>query len=113
MKYSDEQVIADVHEVFASEEAKEKGERPVCLSFQNPYSLHVVNETEGGYNITFKKWNPFSDDTGFNVGFDLVGTINNETLSDTENVEKIVAPFGVRGLPFGFSSRGHRFIEVK
>ena len=77
MKYSDEQVIADVHEVFASEEAKEKGERPVCLSFQNPYSLHVVNETEGGYNITFKKWNPFSDDTGFNVGFDLVGTISN------------------------------------
>lgn len=77
MKYSDEQVIADIHEVFASEEAKEQGERPVCLSFQNPYSLHILNETEDGYNVTFKKWNPFSDDGQYNVGFDLVGIISN------------------------------------
>ena len=40
-------------------------------------------------------------------------TDNDEVYIDFENVEKIVAPFGVRGLPFGFSSRGHRFIEVK
>jgi len=38
---------------------------------------------------------------------------NDEVYVDFDNVQKIVAPFGVRGLPFGFSSRGHRFIEVK
>ena len=60
MKYSDEQVIADIGEVYANDEAKENGERPICMSFKNPYSLHIVNESEQGYNITFKKWNPYS-----------------------------------------------------
>tara|TARA_B100000965_G_scaffold371738_1_gene360926 strand:+ start:131 stop:457 length:327 start_codon:yes stop_codon:yes gene_type:complete len=77
MKYSNEYIIADISEVFANEEAKADGERPVCLSFENPYSLQVVNETEGGYNVTFKKFNPFSDDRRYNVGFDLVAMINN------------------------------------
>ena len=77
MKYSDETVIADVGEVFQNEEAKEKGERPLCLQFINPYTLHVVNETEDGYNVAFKKWNPFSDDKEYNVGFDLIGIISN------------------------------------
>ena len=77
MKYSDEQVIADIGEVYANDEAKEKGERPICMSFRNPYSLHIVNETEGGYNVTFKKWNPYSDDGTYHVGFDLIGLISN------------------------------------
>ena len=40
-------------------------------------------------------------------------TDNDEVHVEFDNVEKIVAPFGVGGVPFGFSSRGHRFIEVK
>ena len=77
MKYSNEQVIADISEVFQTDDAKENGERPICLSFKDPYSLHVVDETESGYNVTFKKWNPFSDDERYNVGFDLIGLISN------------------------------------
>ncbi len=77
MKYSNEQVIADVGEVFQNEESKENGDRPLCLQFTNPYTLHIVNETEDGYNVTFKKWNPFSDDLAYNIGFDLVGIISN------------------------------------
>ena len=46
MKYSNEQVIADVGEVFQNEESKENGDRPLCLQFTNPYTLHIVNETE-------------------------------------------------------------------
>ena len=77
MKYSNEYVIADVSEVYQSDDSKEKGERPICLSFADPYSLHVVDETQSGYNVTFKKWNPFSDDKRCNVGFDLIGLITN------------------------------------
>ena len=77
MKYSNEQVIADISEVYQEDDSKEKGERPICLSFGDPYSLHVVDETENGYNVTFKKWNPFSDDQRYNVGFDLIGLISN------------------------------------
>ncbi len=77
MKYSDEQVIADIGEVYANDEAKENGERPICMSFKNPYSLCIVNESEQGYNITFKKWNPYSDDGQYHVGFDLIGLISN------------------------------------
>lgn len=40
-------------------------------------------------------------------------TENNEVYVYFNNVEKIVAPFGGRASPVGFSSRGHRFIEVK
>ena len=38
---------------------------------------------------------------------------NGDMYIEFDNVKKLVAPFGVRGIPFGFSSKGHRFIEVK
>ena len=41
-----------------------------------------------------------------------------QTIADNEyaqfkEIKKLVAPFGVRGTPSGFSEKGHRFIEVK
>lgn len=41
-----------------------------------------------------------------------------QTIADNEyaqfkEIKKLVAPFGVGGTPFGFSEKGHRFIEVK
>ena len=38
---------------------------------------------------------------------------NGDVYVEFDNVKKLVAPFGVGGIPFGFSSKGHRFIEVK
>ena len=38
---------------------------------------------------------------------------NGDVYIEFDNVKKLVAPFGVRGIPSGFSSKGHRFIEVK
>lgn len=38
---------------------------------------------------------------------------NGDIYIEFDNVKKLVAPFGVGGIPFGFSSKGHRFIEVK
>ena len=90
MKYSDEQVIADIGEVYANDEAKENGERPISMSFKNPYSLHIVNESEQGYNITFKKWNPYSDDGTYHVGFDLIGLISNGKPAVVEAYEQKV-----------------------
>ena len=92
MKYSNEQVICDVGEVFHDQESKEKGEKPICLNFADPYTLHVVNETEDGYNINFKKWNPFTDDRSFNVGFDLIGIISSaKPAVQTAYEQKILA----------------------
>lgn len=76
MKYTGQQLIADVGEVYNSKESKEEGERPICLSFSNPYVLEIETQTENGYNLRISKWNPFTDETSFNVGFDLVGTLH-------------------------------------
>lgn len=76
MKYTGQQLIADVGEVYQSEEAKEEGARPLCLTFTNPYLLVVEDETASGYNLRMSKWNPYTDERAFNVGFDLVGMIN-------------------------------------
>tara|TARA_X000000368_G_C22874896_1_gene642593 strand:+ start:251 stop:598 length:348 start_codon:yes stop_codon:yes gene_type:complete len=92
MKYSNEQVIAEVGEVYHDEKSKENGEKPICLAFTDPYTLHVVNETEEGYNINFKKWNPFTDDRQFNVGFDLIGIISGaKTAVQNAYEQKILA----------------------
>ena len=38
MKYSNEQVIAEVGEVYHDKDSKEKGEKPICLEFTDPYT---------------------------------------------------------------------------
>jgi len=76
MKYTGQQLIADVGEVYNSKEAKEEGERPICMSFSNPYVLEIETQTENGYNLRISKWNPFTDETSFNIGFDLIGTLH-------------------------------------
>lgn len=75
MKYTGQQIIADVGEVYQDKESKEEGARPLCLSFTEPYLLVMEDASEEGYNLRFEKWHPFSDETAFKVGFDLVGLI--------------------------------------
>jgi hypothetical protein len=76
MKYTGQQLVADVGEVYTSEEAKEQGERPMCLTFTNPYLLEIEDETASGFNLRMSKWNPYTDEISYNVGFDLVGMIH-------------------------------------
>lgn len=77
MKYTGQHVIADVGEVYQSEEqSKEEGSRPMCLSFTCPYSLVIEDENNEGYNVRFTKWNPFTDEKQYHVGFDLIGMIH-------------------------------------
>lgn len=76
MKYTGQQVIADVGEVYQSEEAKEEGARPLCLTFTDPYLLEIEDETSSGFNLRMSKWNPYTDEKAFNIGFDLIGLIN-------------------------------------
>ncbi len=77
MKYTGQQIIADIGEVYQDKESKEEGARPICLSFTEPYALVMEDTTAEGYNLRFDKWNPFTDETQFHVGFDLVGMIFN------------------------------------
>ena len=76
MKYTGQLIITDLANVWESEEAKDEGKPPVCLSFASSYVLEIDSLTDDGYNLRMSKWNPFTDEAMFQVAFDLVTTIS-------------------------------------
>ena len=76
MKYTGQLIITDLANVWENEEAKNERKPPVCFSFAKPYVLEIDSLTDEGYNLRMSKWNPYTDEAMFQVGFDLVTTIS-------------------------------------
>ena len=51
MKYTGQLIITDLANVWESEEAKDEGKPPVCLSLSQPYVLEIDSLTDDGYNL--------------------------------------------------------------